>query len=267
MYRRIGDLNVHYEVVGTGPPLVLLHGGGADMISWEDMVPLLSNDFTVYLYDLRGFGRTERPPEPTLTLPVWTQDLLGFLDAESLAAPALVGWSLGGSVVLNFACEYPDRCSAVIPIGAPGPDKVVQDKSGFEARQRLADSGATTEEIIDATFDFTKAAFSQWSRDENPRAVQRIRDMLLRNSAGDYSEMVNALDELADYGPKLSRLQARTLVICGVEDGRTPPELSEAIHQRVPGSELAMLPDCGHYYGYEKPAETASLIREYLAKA
>ena len=58
MQKQIGDLNVNYRIDGNGPPLVLVHGGGADLISWEEMVPGLAEHFTVYAYDLRGFDRT-----------------------------------------------------------------------------------------------------------------------------------------------------------------------------------------------------------------
>ncbi len=265
MRRRIGDLDIAYEKDGTGPALVLVHGAGADLIWWEEMVPHLARQFTVDRYDQRGFGQTLSPKEPRLSLTQWTADLLAFLDAFELEKPALAGWSLGGSVILNFAADQPDRCSVVIPIGSPGPERVMQDKSGFETRQRLADGGASVEEIIDATFEFTKAAFSQWSREHNPHAVQKMRKVLLRNTPTTYSEMVRALDELSDFGPKLPKVTARALIICGAEDGRTPPYLSEALHKALPGSQLAIIPDCGHYLGYEKPEETSRLIREFLA--
>ncbi len=265
MRRRIGDLDIAYEKDGTGPPLVLLHGSGADLIWWEDMVPHLATEFTVYRYDQRGFGQTVRPKEPKLSLAQWTADLLAFVDAFELEKPTLVGWSLGASVILDFAADHSDRCGVVIPIGSPGPERVVQDKSGFEMRQRLADSGASVEEIIDATFDFTEAAFSQWSREHNPQAVQKMRATLLRNSPSDYSEMVDAFDELSDFGPKLPVVKARVLIICGAEDGRTPPYLAEELHKALPSSQLVMLPDCGHYYSFEKPEETSRLIREFLA--
>ena len=265
MRRRIGELEIEYELDGTGPPLVLVHGSGADLLWWENMVPHLAPEFTLYRYDLRGFGQTVRPKEPRLSLAQWTADLFTFVDAFELDRPTLVGWSLGASVVLDFAAEHPDRCGAVIPIGSPGPERVVQDKSGFEMRQRLADAGASVEEIIDATFAFTEAAFSQWSREHNRQAVQKMRETLLRNNPSDYSEMVGAFDELSDFGPKLPRVRARALIICGAEDGRTPPYLSEELHKALPVSQLALIPDCGHYYSYEKPEETSRLIREFLA--
>ena len=88
--------------------------------------------------------------------------------------------------------------------------------------------------------------------------------MLVRNNPHDYAEMVHAMDGASDFGPKLSRLTTRALIICGNEDGRTPPLLSRALHKSMPGSTLKMLPDCGHFYLHEKPVETNQLILDFL---
>ena len=264
MRARIGDLEVNYAVEGTGPPVILIHGAGADLLTWDEIAPILARDHMVWRMDQRGFGRTVRPPSPRLSLEVWTEDLLAFMDAMQLPQAALVGWSMGGSVVLNFASLYPSRVSHLIAIGSPGPDKVVQDTSGFLARQRMADAGATVEQIVDATFDFTKSAFSKWSLEHNPAAVERMRATLLRNDARNYAEMVSALDGLSDYGSRMSNITAPTLVICGAEDARCPPALSQQIHARLRESRLEIISDCGHYYGYEKPGETAGLIASFL---
>ena len=264
--KQIGDLEVNFLKRGYGPPLVLVHGAGADAISWEEMTPSLAEHFTVYAYDLRGFGETKRPSEPRLALPVWTDDLLRFLDAMELDAPIIAGWSLGGCITLNLACEYPDRASTVIAIGCRGPHPVERDLSGFLRRKELAEGGATPEEIVAETFEFTRAAFSRWSREENPHGVQRIRDMLVRNTGTDYAEMVDAIDGASDFAPKLPRLEARALIICGTEDGRTPPSMSQDLQAAIPGSTLAMLPDCGHCYPYEKPAETSQVMIDFLVR-
>lgn len=266
MRRRIADLDVNYAVTGSGEPVVLLHGGGADLLTWDEVAQPLTSNFTVWRMDQRGFGKTARPPIPKLSLTVWTNDLLAFMNALQIERAAIVGWSMGGAVALNFGTLYPERVTHLIPIGAPGPQQVVQDTSGFDARQKMADAGATVEEIVNATFDFTKAAFSRWSLKYNLPAVEMMRQTLLRNDARNYAEMVDALDGLSAFGPRLSAVTAPTLIICGAEDSRTPPALSEAIHKAIRGSRLEIIPDCGHYYGYEKPAETARLIVEFLGR-
>jgi 3-oxoadipate enol-lactonase len=262
----IADLEVNYEVAGNGKPIILVHGAGADLLTWDELVPLLAAHFKVWRMDQRGFGKTVRPPAPKVSLEVWTNDLLAFMNAMQIDSAALVGWSMGGAVALNFATLHPQRVSHLIPLGAPGPQQVVQDTSGFEARQRMADAGATVEQIVDATFDFTKAAFSRWSRDHNPPAVEKMRQTLLRNDARNYAEMVGALGGLSAFGPRLAAVTAPTLVICGAEDGRTPPALSEALHKAIRGSRLEIIPDCGHYYVFEKPAEVSGLIANFVGR-
>ena len=118
MFKQIGDLNVSYEVHGDGYPLILLHGGGARARSFEDMVPILAKQFTVYTYDQRGFGETVRPPEPALSSDQWREDALQFMDSFELEKVALGGWSLGAATALNFALAYPQRVSHLILIGA-----------------------------------------------------------------------------------------------------------------------------------------------------
>ena len=66
MFKTIGDLNVHYDVQGTGYPMVLLHGGGSRAQTFEEMVPILAKSFQVHTFDMRGFGDTQRPAQPRL---------------------------------------------------------------------------------------------------------------------------------------------------------------------------------------------------------
>jgi pimeloyl-ACP methyl ester carboxylesterase len=264
MLRRIGDLTVNYEVAGSGAPLILIHGAGADLLTWDQVVPLLSPHATVWRMDQRGFGKTLRTAEPKLSLAVWTADLLAFMDAMQIEKAALVGWSMGAAVSINLAALNPERVTHLIPIGSPGAKQVVMDTSGFEARQRMADSGATVEEIVNETFQFTEAAFSRWSREHNRAAVEKMRQTLLRNDAQNYSETVTALGGLSDFGQLLGSVTAPTLIICGAEDGRTPPSLSESLQRAIRSSRIEVLPDCGHYYPFEKPVEIAHLISEFL---
>ena len=76
MFKTIGDLNVHYDVQGTGYPMVLLHGGGSRAQTFEEMVPILAKSFQVYTFDMRGFGDTQRPAQPRLSHELWRDDLL-----------------------------------------------------------------------------------------------------------------------------------------------------------------------------------------------
>jgi pimeloyl-ACP methyl ester carboxylesterase len=264
MFRQIGDLNVHYEVSGEGDPLVLLHGGGSRAQTFEKMIPPLSQSFRVYAFDMRGFGETERPAAPKLSYPVWREDLLRFLDAFGLEKPALAGWSLGGAVSLDFTVHHGDRVSHLILMGSSNPRMPSSDRSGFQRRRELIEKGATPEEIVAATFEFTKKAFSPFSIENNPQAVEALRQEHLHNNPRYYLEMLEANEDRPKIGDRLGDIRCPTLIIVGEHDGRTPVAMSEDLNKAIPTSFLKILPNCGHFYSYEHPAVVSETIRTFL---
>lgn len=264
-FKQIGDLNVSYEIAGEGNPLLLLHGGGARALSFEDMVPILAKQFKVYTFDQRGFGDTVRPPDPVLSTDLWRDDVLRFMDSFGLEKVALGGWSMGAANALNFVLAYPERVSQLVLIGAgAGPGVVAGDRTGFEVRRKLLESGANAEEIVAKTFEFTKQSFSQYSRDHNPRAVEMVRNEHLSNDPKSYLEMLQANRHREETNARLGEITCPTLLIVGDEDSRTPVANSEAFNKAISNSVMKVIPNCGHHYGYEQPEATCSAMIDFL---
>jgi pimeloyl-ACP methyl ester carboxylesterase len=266
MLADIGDLRVYYTVAGTGPPVVLVHGIGADAHVWDEVVPPLAKRFRVYALDLRGFGRTVRPPLPRLSYDLWVDDVRGFVDRVAGGPASLVGWSLGGAVGLNVGLRHPQVLRTLVLIGTPSPLRPPTDRSGFNERLRLAEAGAPIEEIVDKTFEFTEAAYSPHTRATNPAAVDRMRQTLLRNDPRAYAEMVEANRARPDISARLAEIRVPTLVLVGEDDARTPVEMSEDLNRSIPDSYLKILPGCGHFYPYEQPEETSRIIVDFLER-
>lgn len=263
MFLTLGDLRVHYQAAGAGDPLVLVHGTGADAQSWEEMIPSLAARFKVYAYDLRGAGLTERPPEPRLSFDLWTEDLAKFCEAlEPRRKVAVAGWSSGAAVALCFALRYPDRVSQLALIGAWSTARPATDRSGFLARQRLADSGASIAEIVDKTFDFTKTAMSP-STTSDPAKLEKIRQMLMRSNPKYYSEWVDANGRRPQLA--LQDIDVPTLIIAGDADARTPVEMSEDLNKAIPNSFMKIVPQCGHFYCYEQPKAVSRTMLSFLS--
>ena len=265
MFRQIGELNVHYEAAGQGHPLVLIHGGGSRAESFEEMIPILSREFMVYAYDLRGAGETERPPEPRISYEVWREDLRAFLDSFDIEEPILVGWSLGAGVVMDFAVNYPKRVSRLVLIGAVSPrlERAI-DPSGFEKRRKLIEGGANAEQIVAETFEFTKGAFSPNSIQNKPHAVEAIRREHLRNDPNEYLETVRMINTPLKVGDRLGEIRCPTLVIVGEHDARTPFPNGADLNKAIPTSFLKVLENCGHFYGYEQPEMTSAAMLSFL---
>ena len=109
-------LTLHYQQVGDGPDVVMVHGITGNLAVWHlQLVPVLSDRFRVLTYDLRGHGYSGTPPSG-YSPDDMADDLLGLLDGLELERPALVGHSYGADITLYFAARHPDRVSQVVAI-------------------------------------------------------------------------------------------------------------------------------------------------------
>jgi pimeloyl-ACP methyl ester carboxylesterase len=264
MFLGVGDLDVYYEDQGQGHPLVLVHGTGADTFSWVEMTPILARSFRVIALDMRGFGQTRRPAEPRLSHDVWRDDLRRFIETLGLPRVALAGWSLGGTVALNFAVHHPALVSHLVILGSASPRVALSDRGGFAERIRLAEAGEPIETIIDKTFEFTASALSPGVRRTNPRAEQLTRELLLRNRPEWYAEAVAANARRPDIGARLGEIACPTLIIVGDADTRNGPEHAQDLTKAIPGAYMKVIEDCGHFYGFEQPAATADAMVRFL---
>lgn len=114
----IPDGTLHYEAVGDGPAVTLLHGFTQTSRSWRELVGLLPKDFRCLVPDLRGHGATKLRKGAPHTMQACTDDLLALWAAEGVGAGHLVGYSMGGRLALNVAAAHPARLRSLATIGA-----------------------------------------------------------------------------------------------------------------------------------------------------
>lgn len=109
--------SLHFEAVGRGEPVVLLHGGGVDLRMWEPQVGPLATGFRVIRYDARGHGRSTAPMGPFSQ----EEDLRRVLDHLGVQRANLVGLSMGAGAALDFASAHPERVSRLVLVSISGP--------------------------------------------------------------------------------------------------------------------------------------------------
>jgi len=265
MKKQFADLKVNYLAAGAGHPLIFLHGMGGRAQAFEEMIPRLANNFSVYAFDQRGSGTTERPPLPKLSFEVWRDDVLAFMDAMGIEKAALAGWSLGAETALHVALAAPERVTHIVMIGpGAGPGIASSDRSGFEARRKLILGGATQEEIVEKTFDFTIKSLSADTQKNKPEVIARIRKEHLSNNPLSYLEMIDASETRTSLDARLGEIACPTLIVCGDEDSRTPLIHSVAFNKAIEQSFLKVIRDCGHHYGLEQPEATSRVIARFI---
>ncbi len=110
-------IRMRYRIDGAGPDLVLVHGVGAQLESWDGVVARLGGRFRCIAYDLRGHGATDKPAGP-YSIEDFAADVAGLMDALGIARYHLAGFSLGGLIGQRFALDYADRLDRLALLSA-----------------------------------------------------------------------------------------------------------------------------------------------------
>jgi len=107
------DIQLHFTKIGSGSPLLLLHGNGEDSTYFEHQIPAFSPNFTVYAIDTRGHGHSPKGTAP-FTLSQFADDLRNFMNEQGLEQADILGFSDGGNIALLFALRYPNQVRRLV---------------------------------------------------------------------------------------------------------------------------------------------------------
>ncbi len=258
-----GGLRWHVQVMGSGPPLLLVHGTAAATHSWRDLAPLLAARFTVVAPDLPGHGFTGTPPSQLLTLPGMASALAGLMDQLQVRPVLAAGHSAGAAVLLRMCLD-----------GRIAPEQVVSLNGALlPFRQSQSDFFSGMARLL-AGLPFIPAIFA-W------RAQNRaVADRLLRDTGSSvdargvelYARMFRhaghlqaALRMMANWElhpllRDLPRLRAALLLVVGTGDRAIPAAQAERVRQILPAARILRLPGLGHLAHEERPAEVARVI-------
>jgi 3-oxoadipate enol-lactonase len=244
---------LHYDVAGTGPPLVLLHGGLWDGRLWDDQMEAFVARFRTVRPDFRGFGRSD-PAEREFNL---TEDLVTVLDEEGIDRAAVVGLSLGGYVALDIALARPDRVSRLVLVGAgvtgfdDWSDRIQRHREQTDAAVKGGDLAEAME------LDLGLWCPLRSGDDERQRRIAR--------------ENLNAplAEELADVFEqeaigRLGEIRVPTLVLVGDRDVPEMLQLAEILTTGIPGARKVVLEDADHIPNVRKPKEFNELVLGFL---
>ena len=110
---RVNGVDLWYEISGEGEPVVQIHGAGFGHFNFAPATPELAKRFQVVDFDLRGYGKSERPVQ-RYDMEVWADDVAGLLDALGIPEAHVHGTSMGGMIAIVFAGKYPERTTSVV---------------------------------------------------------------------------------------------------------------------------------------------------------
>ena len=247
---QLDGFEMFYECHGTGPAVVFAHGAGGTHLSWWQQIPVFSEHFQCVTFDHRGFGRSrdvgDKPGQRA-----FVQDLLNLLDHLDIQKAALVGQSMGGWTALGFASSFPERVTALVMCDSPG--------------------GYTNSEVdrLMAARSEDREAFAKSFSEQEPELAflyEGIRRSTGDRTSDDWSNLRRGLFSAPVDASRVIENEIPTLFVVGEEDSIFPPELIEAVHRDIPGSELAIIPDAGHSVYFERPKVFNRLVKEFLKR-
>lgn len=267
--RRVGRLqrpfgHLYYEVSGSGPALLFAHGLGGNHLSWWQQVAHFAPHYTCVSFAHRGFA----PSDPIKDGPDpadYAADLEALIDHLAFPEVRLVGQSMGGWTVLEYALAHPAKVKAL----------VLSSTSGTLDRRRCDPSGG--------------AAYDSWAKDAEAKVGQGLargvhpavgmaaaeRSPALHLLYGSIDTMAGSLDKekvrsglrrTAKRSPaELKDFRVPTLLIAGGEDVVFPPFLASAIAKELPCAEAHLIPHAGHSPYFEDAATFNALVEAFIA--
>jgi len=248
----------HRDSGGAVQAVVLAHAIGCDHRMWDALAERLESRFRVVRFDARGHGRSPAPPRP-YSLEELAGDALALVDRLGLGKVHWVGLSMGAMIGMAFALAYPDRLARLVlanTTSSYGPE----GRGMWQARAKAVEQGGlkAIEPMVMGRY------FSDEFRSSHPEEVAVVSKRFLETPVEGYLGCCDAIAEL-DFSRDLGRIHHRTLVIAGELDAGTPPAMSQAIADRIPGARMAIIPGAAHLSAAEKPGEFAALVESFLA--
>ncbi len=231
--------DLHSVIEGEGPPVLLIHGVGADLGSWDAVVPRLSPYFTVMRADLRGHGKSPLLHE-TYSLERFSADLVGVLDRHGFARAHIVGFSLGGLIGQTLALDWPERVDRLALLSA------VAGRSD-EERAKVVDRLAVIRD--QGIVAVTGAARERWFTPEfvaaHPERIEARIKELIANDKESYMEAYRVFG-LGENAPRLKEIRHKTLVLTGEHDIGSNTRMARLMHREIANSRLVILPRLKH---------------------
>ena len=257
----VGDLTVSYGDIGTGTPIVLVHGGGLTSRMWGGFVEAAAPTHRLLTPDTRNHGGTDNP-SGAFSYDLAAEDLAVFIAALGLEQPVVMGYSDGGIIVQKFLIAHPGVASAAVIGGAT--NRVAADDhymTGMRTFYGYDQRGDLPDAVLDALeVNATDFAGRLQMLHGGEAAPDRWRELHQLAWPVWTTEMVIPAEQLAT-------IDVPVLVILGQNDDFFRPEDALALAKALPKGEIALIPGASHSAFRERPAIFADLVLDFLTRS
>ena len=259
---KTATITTNYELSGpkNAPVVMLSHSLGSTLNMWDPQMTALEAQHQVLRYDTRGHGASDAP-DGAYTLDQLVADAVALMDALEIQKVNFVGLSMGGMIAQGLALKHASRVgrltlcdtSAFMP---PEAQPIVQERIDTARKEGLP-------ALVDSTL--ARWFTPPYLQKKGP-GVDMIRSIFLKSSVAGYIGCTEAIRRL-NYLNELPRIKTPTLIMVGADDPGTPVAAAQAIHERIAGSRLVVIPSASHLCNIEQAEVFNQNLVEFLSRA
>lgn len=255
-----GDAEIGYDDVGSGLPVVFIHGFPHDRSLWAPQMGAFVDRCRCIAVDLSGFGESTRTGDASMDS--YADDVACILDSLAIPHAVICGLSMGGYVAFAFWRRHRSRVRALILAdtrATPDTPDAAEKRRELIALARAQGSTAVADRQIGGMV-------GKSTRDKNSGIVDTVYRMLEAQPVDAITSALEALIARPDSTPTLATIDVPTLIVVGEEDVLTPVKDARAMHAGIAGSRLEILAGAGHLTSLERPAAFNHVASEFLSR-
>jgi 3-oxoadipate enol-lactonase len=260
-FAKLNGVSLAYRDIGSGLPIVFIHGHPFNQSMWDPQVSALSGKYRVITFDLRGYGASEVPAVESITLETMAADINALLDRLGIAKAVVAGLSMGGQIAMAFAELYPQRLAALVLAATfsetDSPEAAI-------SRRAMADRFVKEGSAIPGGEMLPKLlAHSSIKRD--PALAVTVYTMIALTPPAGAAAALRGRSQRKDYTPTLKHITAPTIVFGGTEDAYTSVETITRMQQAIPNSQLRIFDGIGHMPNLEATDQFNKQLEGFLS--
>lgn len=253
---------VHYEVAGTGPPVILLHGWTQAWNTWLSTLETFQDRYRIYAPDLWGFGESDKA-RARFEVPSFVDMVRHLMDELGMERAPIMGHSMGGTTALGVALTYPERVEKVAVVGSPVNGRSLSFFLKLAGRRAVANLILAGEGA-----PLLRLFLRLWSPFVSRQNPQVFYEMTVKNAAGFTTEsFFSSIDSLrrTDYTSRLHEIQAPAMAIYGLDDVVVSPDQLDLFARHLPHSIRVPVPRAGHFVMWDQPADFNRAFLKFMA--
>lgn len=239
-----------------GKPLILIHGMTDNSRGWSLIAPYFTDDFHVYMIDLRGHGDSDKPDMKVYSMALYAADIASFMEKLQIEEADIVGHSLGSMIGQTFAINYPDKVTNLI-LEASTPVNVEYFGNGlYEAAVGFGEN-QPDDEFMEG-----------WYSNPNPVDEEFLSYEMKESQAlppYDWRQITKGFS-FSNLLPFMDELKSPTLILWGTEDSFFGKEHQDELKSLIPHADFISYEGIGHNIQWEIPEKMAADIRDFLSK-